>query len=299
MSGLIPENFPIELLPVGSSLLYAGTLVVLRQGMRGGTPLAALLTVNTLVAIGGLGIALIRGTLFTTALAPLLWFIVIGFFGQGIGTITHYIGIDRMGVSRSTPIQSATPLWGVLIAIIVLSEGPSVVTILGTLGIVGGVMLLAVPEEGEGGGFRDWLKGAVIFPVISSVVYAIVPVFAKLAYAYQNTPFLGFGVAFAAGSLTMLAGRRLIPGGERIQAQPQAFALFLLAGIFNLFGSIFFWVALVVGDVSVMLPISRLYPLWVVILSGLFLGNLERITPRLVLAAGLIVAGGVLITALR
>jgi drug/metabolite transporter (DMT)-like permease len=162
MSGLIPDNLPIELLPVGSSLLYAGTLVVLRQGMRGGTPLAALLTVNTLVAIGGLGIALIRGTLFSTTLTPLLWFIVIGFFGQGIGTITHYIGIDRMGVSRSTPIQSATPLWGVLIAVIVLGEEPSAMTILGTLGIVGGVMLLAVPEfrkkvkeVGSGTGSRE------------------------------------------------------------------------------------------------------------------------------------------------
>jgi uncharacterized membrane protein len=139
----------------------------------------------------------------------------------------------------------------------------------------------------------------VIFPVVSSIVYAFVPVFAKLAYAHQNTPFLGFGVAFAAGSLTMLAGRRLIPGGRRIQAQPHAFSLFVLAGVFNLFGSIFFWVALVVGEVSVMLPISRLYPLWVVILSALFLGNLERITLRLVMAAGLIVAGGVLVTALR
>ncbi len=51
-----------------------------------------------------------------------------------------------------------------------------------------------------------------------------------------------------------------------------------------------------IGDVSIDLPLSRLYPLFVVILSAIFLGNLERITPLLILAAGLIVAGGVLVT---
>jgi drug/metabolite transporter (DMT)-like permease len=296
MFGLLPDNIPVELWPVGSSILYAFTLVILRRAMQGGTPTAALLTVNTVVAIGGLAAALVRGTLFTTALEPLLWFVVIGFFGQGIGTITHYIGIERMGVSRSTPIQSATPIWGVLLAVLILGESPSAVTMMGTVGIVGGVMLLAFPEKSAAETFRGWLRGAVIFPLTSSVVYAIVPVFAKLAYAEQGTPILGFGVAFATGSLTMLAGKRFIPGGGRIRAERWSFWLFVLAGVLNLLGAFLYWSALVIGDVSVILPISRLYPLFVVILSALFLGKLERITLRLVLAAAFIVAGGIAVT---
>ncbi len=299
MFGLLPDNIPVELWPVGSSLLYAFTLVILRRAMLGGTSIAALLTVNTVVAIGGLAIALVRGTVFTTAMAPLLWFIVIGFFGQGIGTITHYIGIERMGVSRATSIQSATPLWGTMMAVLILGESPSPVTILGTVGIVGGVMLLAVPEKAAGESSQSWFRGAVIFPLVSSVVYAVVPVFTKLAYAEQSTPMLGLGVAFAAGSLTMLAGKRFIPGGGRIQAERWSFWLFVLAGVLNFFGAILYWSALVIGDVSIILPVSRLYPLFVVILSALFLGKLERITPRLVLAAAFIVAGGIAVTAFQ
>ena len=41
---------------------------------------------------------------------------------------------------------------------------------------------------------------------------------------------------------------------------------------------------------------SRLTPLWVVLFSPLFLGKLERLTPLLLLAALLVVAGGILIT---
>ena len=54
-----------------------------------------------------------------------------------------------------------------------------------------------------------------------------------------------------------------------------------------------------IAPVSTVLPLSRLVPLWVVLWTYLFLGGLERITPRIVLAAGMVVAGGVLITAFK
>ncbi len=283
-----------EYLAIASSILYAGTLVGIRRGMMGGTPLAALLTVNSIVAAGGLVAAALRGSLFTTSLAPLLWFAVIGIFAQGIGTLTHYTGIERMGVSRSTAIQSSSPLWGIVFAVVALGERPGVAVVAGTMTIVAGVVLLAYPREEDGGG--GWFRGALVFPVISSVAYAFVPVFAKFAYIHQQTPLLGFGVAFTAGTLTMLAGRRFLPRGGKIAADFKSLTLFAGAGLLNLGGSVLFWSALVTGEVIIILPISRLYPLWVLILSALFLGSQEKITGRVVSAGGMVVAGGVLVT---
>ena len=289
------EGIPGEYLAIASSLVYAGTLVAIRRGMVGGTPLAALLTVNSIVALGGLVGAALRGTLFTVALAPFLWFAVVGFLGQGIGTLTHYTGIERMGVNRATAIQSSTPLWGAIFAILVLGERPGPAVMAGTVAIVGGVVLLAVPEKWNAKG--GWSHRALIYPVISSVAYAFVPIFTKFAFALQQTPFLGFGVAFSVGTLTMLAGARILPGGGKIRMSPGSFGLFAGAGVLNLLGSIFFWNALVRGEVTVLLPISRLYPLWVLILGAMFLGNLERLTARVVLAGAMVVAGGVLTVA--
>jgi drug/metabolite transporter (DMT)-like permease len=292
LSGIRDEH-----LAIASSLFYAGTLVSIRWGMMGGTPFAALLTVNSIVALGGLGAAAARGTLFTTTLIPLMWFALVGFFAQGIGTLAHFTGIERMGVSRSTSIQSSSPLWGAIFAVLALGERPGPVVIACTLAIVAGVVLLAVPEKR--GGEEGWFQGALIFPLISSVAYAFVPVFTKFAYAYQQTPLLGFGVAFAAGTLTMLAGRRILPGGGEIRATPGSLAIFAGAGVLNLAGAVLFWSALVGGDVSILLPISRLYPLWVLILSAVFLGGLEKITPRVALAGAMIFSGGAVITAIQ
>ncbi len=294
MTDLLFSGIRSEYLAIASSVLYAGTLVSIRRGMLGGTPLAALLTVNSIVAAGGLTAAALRGTLFTTALVPLLWFAVIGIFAQGVGTLTQYTGIERMGVSRSTSIQSSSPLWGIVFAVIALGERPGLAVVAGTMTIVAGVALLAYPEEDDGGG--GWFRGALVFPVISSVAYAFVPIFAKFAFIHQQTPLLGFGVAFTAGTLTMLAGRRLLPRGGKIEADFNSMAFFAGAGMLNLGGSVLFWSALVSGDVIIILPISRLYPLWVLILSALFLGRQEKISIRIVMAGGMVVSGGVLVT---
>jgi uncharacterized membrane protein len=283
-----------EYLAAISSLLYAVTLISIRVGMAEGTSFTALLTVNSIVSVGALTTAAIRGSLFSTAFTPLLWFALIGFLAQGIGTMTHYIGIERMGVSRATSVQSITPLWGVLFAVIVIGERPGVSVIAGTVAIVAGVGLLASPEERDSK--AGWIQGAVIFPLVSSVVYAFVPILAKFAFVYQQTPVLGLGVAFGAASITMFLGRRKIPGGVVIQASPKSLGFFALAGVTNMVGAILFWSALVGGKVSTILPVSRLYPLWVLILSAVFLGRAEDISIRAVLSGVMVVFGGVLIT---
>lgn len=290
-----PSIGPGELMALGSSVSYSVTLVAIRQGLRAGTPLAAVLTVLGIVSAGGLCTSLFRGTLQTSTLTPLLWFAAIGVIGPGIGNISDFIGIQRLGVSRSTLVQSSSPIWGTLLAVFTLGERPRALVVLGTLCIVGGVSLFAFWRENHkfGSGFH----GALIFPLIASVAYGLVPVFSKFAYAHQKTPMAGLGVAFAVGILVLLAAKPLLPGGGKVHASRQDILWFTLAGAFNLISSSLLWTAFMVGDVSSVLPVSRLYPLWVVLLSYLFLGRLERVTWRIVLAAALVVAGGVLVTA--
>jgi uncharacterized membrane protein len=72
-----------------------------------------------------------------------------------------------------------------------------------------------------------------------------------------------------------------------------------VAALANIIASTTIWTALSVGNVSVVIPLSRIVPLWVMFWSYFFLGQLERLTRRVVLAAARIVAGGVLITAFR
>ncbi len=288
-----------ELLAIGASLSYSVTLVSLRQGMRSASPLAAVLLIDSLVCTAGLTAALLRGTLQSSSLTFILFLALAGCFGPGLGNMANFIGIDRMGVSRAIPVSASTPIWGVLFATAILGERPGVPVWLGTLCIVGGVFVLSLGGKEEGRGFGSWFRGALIFPLVASLFLSIGPIFVKLGLSHQKTPMAGIGIAFAAGMTILLAGKPLLPGGGKIQADGRALRWFLLGGVFNIGASFMMFTALMVGEVSIALPLSRLMPLWVLLLSYLFLGQVERITGRVALAAALVVAGGVLITAFR
>ena len=298
MGWLIASVGPGELMAIGSSFTFAASQAFIRQGMRSATPLAAALAINLSVALGGLILSLWDGTLLASTLPPLLWYAAVGVIGPGLGRITAYIGMVRMGMSRSTTISSATPIWGTLAAIAILGEAPGAMVLLGTLGIVGGVVLLSLRGE-KSERFGSWFRGALIYPLICSVAYALPPVFAKLAYAHQATPAVGMAVSFTVGNIVLLAGRRLIPGRGRISADARAWPWLALAGAAGVASSLLLWTAFTLASVSTALPLSRIAPVWVLLISYLFMGRLERITRRDAAATLLVVAGGVLITAFR
>jgi DME family drug/metabolite transporter len=299
MSRLFPGIGLAELLALSTSLSYSVTLISLRQGMRSGSPVAAILIINTLVGTTGLAAAFFRGTLQATSLRFIVWFALAGFLGPGLGHLTSYIGIQRMGVSRSSPVTASSPLWVLMLATAFLGERPGAPVWFGTVGIVAGVVLLSLPDKDDALAFSEWFRGALIFPLAASVLFAIAPIFLKLGFAEQNAPMLGMGVAFTAGTMVVLAGRHLFPRGGVVRADRRALGWFLFGAVFNVAASTMMITSIMLGDVSIVLPLSRLTPLWALVLSYFFLRQVERITLRIVIAAILTVAGGILITAFR
>ncbi|MDP7168375.1 MAG: EamA family transporter, partial [Nitrospinota bacterium] len=71
------------------------------------------------------------------------------------------------------------------------------------------------------------------------------------------------------------------------------------AGLFSTASSFLLWTAVMVGDISTTMPLSRTAPILILVLSYFFLGKMEPITRRMVFGTIIIVIGGVLITALR
>lgn len=287
------------MLAIGASISYSTSLIAIRQGVRSATPIAGVLILSSTVSVLGLIIAAARGTLQESMLTPVLIFMLGGCLGQGVGQLTNAIGIERMGVSRSVPIQSSTPIFSVTFAMMFLGERPGVGVAMGTVLIVAGVCLLSLGERRADQSFKSFFQGALVYPLTSALSYGLLPVLANVAFSYQKTPIMGFACAFTAGTVLLAVTRPLLPDGGKLEADRRAVYLFLGAGITTTLAAIMFWTAMSIAPVSTVLPLSRLVPLWVVLWTYLFLGGLERITSRIVLAAGMVVAGGVLITAFK
>lgn len=299
MSNLFSSIGLAEILALSSSLTYSFTFIFLRQGLRSGSPLAGVLIMGTIVGSLALVTAAARGTLQTSTLTPILWFALAGCVGQGMGQMASFTGIQRMGVSRSAPIQGSAPIWAILLAVLILGERPGLFVWVGAGCVVTGVGLLSQPKEGEEGSVWDWFQGALIFPLTASVMFAVMPVVAKFGFAHQNTPFVAIGAAFGSAVVFLCAARFGLGLGGELRVDSRSLRWFALAGLSTTLAAASFWTALTMGDVSIMMPLSRLGPLWVVLWTYLFLGHLERVTPRIFIAAFLIVSGGGFIMAFK
>ena len=284
-----------EILALASGLSYTIALIALRQGFRSGSPLAGVFVGNIIVSLAGLTAAFFLGTLQKTAPPAILWFMLGGCLSQGLGHLVSFVGIERLGVSRAVPVQASAPIWGVLFAVAFLAERPGVAVWLGTVLIVAGLMVISRVIVEEESSSENLSRGALIFPITASLFYAIGPVAAKTGFAHQATPMVAIGFAFGVSIPLLLLVKPLLPGGGVIRADARALRWFVLAGVSTTAAAGCFWSALAIANVSTVLPLSRMTPLWVAIFSYLFLGHLERVTPLTFLAAGLVVLGGTLI----
>ena len=289
---------PGELMAISSAALAAMGHSFTRQGMRTSSPFMAALIANGMVCLGGLSFSLYRGTLQTLALTPFLWFMAMGIAGPGIGRISRFIGITKIGLNRSITISSVTPLWATMVAIVVLGESPTPLVVWGTLSIVGGVGLLSMRED-KSQSFGAWFQGALIFPLVSSVGYALAPIFAKLAFAHQQTPMAGLAVGFAVGNLLLLCGKPLLPRPVKTTLLHRDIYWLISGGALYFLAAALLTASWVLAPVSTTMPLSRTAPIWVLLFSRLFLGKLEKITGRTVIATFMVVLGGILITSFR
>lgn len=76
----------------------------------------------------------------------------------------------------------------------------------------------------------------------------------------------------------------------------RCFWWFLAAGVTVSFSMVCIYYALDRGKVSVVIPISSTGPLFSLILTAIFLRDVERVTLRIVVSAAMIVSGVLLIT---
>ena len=290
-----------EILALSSSFIYSAALISFRRGLRNASPITGVLITHAVASFLLLGIAFFLGTLQTSSLKPVLWFMLAGCLGQGMGHLASYTAIQRIGASRTSPVQASAPIWAVFFAAFFLGEEPGVAVVLGTLSIVGGVALISMGEGKDvaKGGMGPEFRRALIFPVFASFMYAAMPVIAKIGYAEQRTPFAAVGFAFFAAFIFLLVVKPFLGEAGRIHAARRDVCWILLGSVFSATATGLLWYTLTFSDVTVVLPLSRTAPIWVVLLSLIFMGDMERVNARLFGAAGLVVFGGFLITSFR
>jgi drug/metabolite transporter (DMT)-like permease len=287
-------SIPAELYALTNAFLFALHNILIKKALRYSNPATGVISSLSINVVFLWGVALLFVPLESLTSASILIFVAVGFFQPGLTRLLTYKGIDTLGVALTDPIRASTPLFSAIMAIIFLGEQITLPIVIATIMIIGGITLLSW----QSGSMK--LVGSALYlwyPIAASALAGASQVVRKFGLAAVPHPFLAAAVT-ASSSLvvSVLTMRYVEKTHESWRMNRQCFWWYLAAGIVISFAMTCIYYALDLGKVSVVIPIASTGPLFSLILTALFLRDVERVTLRIVISAAMIVSGVILIS---
>jgi drug/metabolite transporter, DME family len=286
----VPTIVPV--LALVSALLSAGATIFIRQGLRTSGAYTGF-WINVLVGAVAAWVAVaVTGGPGPVSAKALGFFVLAGLVGTVCGRLFRFLAIERVGASVSTALINLNPMIATVLAIVLLGESVTMPIVVGTLVIVLGTILLSL--SGQEMGFRPRL---LWLPILSATFFGTVSILRKLGLGGAG-PVIGTALNVTTAALAIAAFMLATGQREAMIARGRPLAYFVAAGLMENTAVFLNIVALGMGTVSVVTPLYGSSPIFVLLLSLVFLRGVEALTARVVAGTVLIVLGIYLISAL-
>jgi drug/metabolite transporter, DME family len=287
-------SIPAELYALVNAFLFALHNLFTKKALRYSNPATGVIS-SLLINIIFLWTLSILFVPLESLTSVAIWiFVGVGFFQPGLTRLLAYKGIDALGVAITDPIRATTPLFSALMAIIFLGEQVTAGIVIATLMIIAGITLLSW----RSGSMK--LTGSAVYlwyPIAASALAGATQVVRKFGMAAVPHPFLAAAVTASSSLVISLITLWYVEKSQETwKMNRQCFWWFLAAGVTISIGMVCIYYALDLGKVSVVIPISSTGPFFSLILTAIFLRDVERVTLRIVASAAMIVGGVVLLT---
>ncbi|MGH7827597.1 MAG: DMT family transporter [Candidatus Binatia bacterium] len=270
---------------------FAVSHILIRRGMVNSNALTA--SVISLTLSASVSWCLVALFVPSHALwsAAVWYFVVAGIFAPGLGRTLNFVGIERIGVARAVPIVNSSPMFASIFAVFFLNEIWLFQNILGTALVILGVVILSSVKPATG----PWRKMDVIYPALGAICFGVSSTLRKAGLMVDNTPLMGAAITAMTGLIFSL-GLLQANGGIRIFCLPRrSLGWYFAAGLLNTGAMLAVFYALSLGQVVIVEPIIAANPVLSVLLTAVFLRDLESISPRVVAGAICTVAGTLLV----
>jgi drug/metabolite transporter, DME family len=274
-----------------TAISYASALVSARRGLKYSTPttvtLVSILMQNVLLWSA----VLLTGGVHSVPLEGILLFTLVGITQLGVRLLA-YTGVEKIGASRSSALQSISPLISATLAIAMLHETTTALVVAGTFLVVIGIILVSWKPEEQLPEFRRW---HLLLPIGAAFLTGMNHPIRRYVLTMANEP-LFFSALMGTVSLAgFLIYFLLSPHSQRLVWNRRALAPFIGTGLFETFSILCIITALSIGQVIVIAPIAASYPVWSLIEARIFLRDVEPLNWKIVVGILSVVAGNVAI----
>jgi drug/metabolite transporter, DME family len=281
-----------EIVAIFSAMGWAGDSVLVRLGTRTSNIFAAML-VSFGVSATCIWTYLIATTSLDFLRSPAMpYFVVSGCLQPLFARALFYEGLTRIGVSRAGPLRGAEPLFAAAIAVTFLHERPTPPVYAGTVLIVASVWVISWRPSGQ----SNWRFLDIAFPIGAALVSAISQSLRKQALNILPDPFIATATVTTVSLLILIIFILVTNRTHLLVMDRHSSVFFVVAAFIAVSSQVLNFVALAQVDVSVIIPLLNTTPLFTVFFTSMFLRKVERVTPRIIIGALLMVTGVVTIT---
>jgi uncharacterized membrane protein len=223
------------------------------------------------------------------------YFVAAGIFAPAIGQTLGYVGMERIGVARSSPIVNTSPIFSSILAVIFLGELWVLQNVVGTFLVIFGVIILSSGKRIEG----VWQKKDLVYPILAAVAFGISTSLRKTGLTLMPLPILAAAVTVGTAFVALLIIIRVRGGLRLLQLSRQSAGWLFGAALVNTGAILSFFHALNIGQIVRVEPLVACNPLLTILWTGIFLREIERLSGRIVLGALITVTGTVLVVTAR
>lgn len=288
------------ILAVLAAMGFALEAILAKRGIAaGGSPILASLMVAGIAIIvywAAVGIVVDLSTFMTRDTSAFVVFLFAGAVGSGLGILAIYQGVDRVGASVNTAVVNSRPLFAAILGFLFLGETLAPTTVFGIIVLVGGLIVIVLSK---GGDITGWQASDLLFPLLAASAFAIGNVVRRYGLTRIEISVVEAIAINAVGGFAVLACYvAFIRGPSILYAPRRAYLWFTCTGLTTALALLALFGALERERVAIVDSIAATAPLFALLLTVVFLRELEVVTLRVLLGVGLVVGGGVLIVGL-
>jgi drug/metabolite transporter (DMT)-like permease len=273
------------------SFFFACNQIMVRRLTERASPLTVTIMINFWMSVTALFLLPLTDSFDGSLAHAFIFFAGVGFIGQGAARFLAYGSNKLIGVGRTNTIVAGSPIGASIMGFLLMGERPALEVWIGMALIVGGLVFLTTDRGGGAYPLRSYT-----YAFIAMLAFSVTPYLRKGGMMALSAPALGVILSSIVANTTLAATSRFMPGPQKFRVDRSFALLCIPAGIFAMAAAINFWTALRDGPLTVISPLIRMTPIFVLFLSAVLLRGLETISIRLVLATGIIVAGAAMIT---
>ncbi len=219
------------------------------------------------------------------------WFSLLGITAYSYGRFVYYKALSTIGPPRLTTLMSTSPLLSLGLAVLFLSERPGLFVLTGTALVILGVALVSYePDKNQ------WFHKGIIWGFASALSMGLSTFIRKKGLdAFPNT-----ALTIAWGNLigipVLMSLRSFVHPSLFVWGGRYVVVVVLLMGVLNAANQVFMNLAVLHGEVSVVSPIITSSPIFSLLLTALFIRNVEKIKLTMIIGIFFTVFGMIAIS---